>query len=238
MTGNWLLAQLQFQAPGLWLLLSLLSGLALLIAKPWLSNRLYGHLWTARWLLAPYLGLLCGGVSPRLMGLAAIDWRTSLSFGIAIVCGVLVFLTLVQTTIATNLGPDELEASKIPEKASSITALPMAARHVLRFLQSGTEEFHWAFLRGSLWELLLAAPNTPNDPAYAAVWLAAGTAAPGVLITQPTGLTRISKGVVLIATTILFFYTRNFWLCWLLHGAAWSIMQQQPAARLSGWAQK
>jgi hypothetical protein len=211
----------------------MLSGLSLVLARPWIANRLYNNLWLVRWLLAPYLGLICGGVSPRLMGLTAIDWRTSLSFGVATICGVLLVLALVQATTAT---PGDPGAAQLTEKAPS-AALPSAAIYALRFLQSGAEEFHWAFLRGSLWELLLDAPNVLSVPAYAAVWLAAGLAGLGILVTH-SGLMRMSKGIVLIATTILFFYTRNFWLCWLLHGAAWSIIQQQPANRSPGLAQK
>jgi hypothetical protein len=238
MTVDWLLAQLHFQAPGLWLLLSLLSGLGLLSARPWLSNRLHSDLWMAHWVLTPYLGLLCGGVSPRLMGLAAIDWRTSLSFGVAIICGVLVVLTWVRAATVTTGQPSDPGAAPLREKASGAAALPATAMYTLHFIQSGAEEFHWAFLRGALWELLLAAPAVPHVPAYAAVWGAAVLAGLGILVTRSSGLLRISKGIVLIATTILFFYTRNFWLCWLLHGAAWSIIQQEPANRASSWAQK
>jgi hypothetical protein len=172
------------------------------------------------------------------MGISAIDWRTSLSLGITIICGVLVALILVQATTTLAAAPDDPGAAQLTKKGSSATALPLAAMYTLRFLQNGAEEFHWAFLRGSLWELLLAAPNLLNVPAYAAVWLAAGLAGLDILATQPSGPMRISKGIVLIATTILFFYTRNFWLCWLLHGAAWFILQQQLADRISGLAQK
>jgi len=78
---------------------------------------------------------------------------------------------------------------------------------------------HWVFLRGAVWELLLALPSPPESPGYWAVWLASLLALPELVIQHRHTSQRIIAGVLLVTTAILFFYTRNFFLCWLLHAS-------------------
>jgi hypothetical protein len=51
------------------------------------------------------------------------------------------------------------------------------------------------------------------------VWGGALLVLPLSLLLQPTGLQRLVKLVILVVTSVLFLYTRNFWLCWLVHAA-------------------
>jgi hypothetical protein len=59
----------------------------------------------------------------------------------------------------------------------------------------------------------------------AAARLAAGRGAAAVrrlplaLALQPNRSLRVIKLAALLVTSILFLYTRNFWLCWLVHAA-------------------
>lgn len=213
----WLLSQLNPQAPGLWLLVSALSGAILLLLWGQLSgpNRRYAQV--ARWLLVPYLGLISGGLSPRLMGLSNIDWLVGLSLGIGISFVVLAALLIVRATT--------LFSTSVPERPARLPAPIRLTPYGAAWLRNGAEEFHWSFLRGGLWELLLALPATLASPAYMAVWLAAAFATVELLIFPHSGRQRLVKLTILVATTILFLYTRNFWLCWLLHTGGRLILQ-------------
>ncbi|MEZ4676546.1 MAG: hypothetical protein R2932_20170 [Caldilineaceae bacterium] len=92
---------------------------------------------------------------------------------------------------------------------------------------AGAEEFHWCFLRGALWEILQGAILQSDQAGYWAIWLAALMALPGILRFQTTLLTRLIKVILLLLTTILFVYTQNFWLCWLLHGLVILLLMPQ-----------
>ena len=61
-------------------------------------------------------------------------------------------------------------------------------------------------------------------PAYWAVWLAALLALPSALALQPAAGTRLGKATVV--TSVLFFYTRNFWFCWAIHAFAWLLWRR------------
>jgi hypothetical protein len=216
-TTVWLLSQLNPQAPGLWLLVSALAGALLLLLWGRLSesNRRYAQV--TRWLLVPYLGLVSGGLSPRLMGLNNIDWLVSLSLGIGIIFVVLAALLLVRATT--------LLSTRFADSQTRLTASLRLTPYGVVLLRSGAEEFHWAFLRGGLWELMLALPVSLTHPAYAAVWLAAAFATVELISFPASNRRRLVKLIILVATTLLFFYTRNFWLCWLLHIGSWLIFQ-------------
>jgi hypothetical protein len=54
-------------------------------------------------------------------------------------------------------------------------------------------------------------------PGYWAIWLAAGFALVDLASDTAGAANWIVRLVALLITSILFFYTRNFWLCWLLH---------------------
>ncbi len=214
---EWFWGQLQPTAPGLWLILSLLSLVGLLLVRPWLRQPTRDLALLIRWLLIPYLGLISGGLSPRLLGLHTIDWLPSLSLGAGIAFTVLATLLVVRGVTTFSFAPTD--------RLSSATLQRSGWKHYAReWLISGAEEFHWAFLRGSLWELFLRFPTPPATPGYLAVWFAALLAGSELLFSPWGNQRRWLKLVVLLATTILFFYSQNFWLCWFVHAAAWSIL--------------
>jgi hypothetical protein len=90
-------------------------------------------------------------------------------------------------------------------------------------LQAGVEEWHWCFLRGAVSEMIQNGVPLLAISNYWVVWVAGGIAGLEVLMSRPallrTPLGRLLKLCQLLSTTVLFFYTRNFWLCWFLHTA-------------------
>jgi hypothetical protein len=155
-----------------------------------------------------------GGLSPRLLGLSNIDWFISLGLGLGLLFVMLLLLMLVRAT------------TSIPTRANPLASIEVTT-WFYQLVQQGAEEFHWCFLRGALWELIQTAPTPPALPGYWAVWLAALLAAPEALFWSRGTAQRLLTLIVLIGTTVLFFYTHNFWLCWLLHASAWFIVNPQ-----------
>ncbi|MCX6049920.1 MAG: hypothetical protein NT075_32890 [Chloroflexi bacterium] len=209
-----LLTLFSLQAPGIWLLLSLIASALLLLLKQQLTTNWHARLTIGLWIGIPYLGLLLGGLSPRLIGLSAVDWVASLGLGLGLLFIMVLLLMLVRSTMP------------MPRTNDPSVQTPLAT-YVSQTLQHGAQEFHWCFYRGAIWELLQMMPNPPALPAYWAVWLAALFALPGALIRPSYAPQRLLLIGIVIATTVLFFYTHNFWLCWLLHTAAWLIVNPQ-----------
>ena len=204
---DWFIGQLHPLRPGFWLLLSFgLSGLALLAAR-FLPGKIVGRLRMGRWIFTPYLGLLMGGLSPRLLGLNDIDWVAGLGLGVGLIFAIWLLLALVQATLHR-------------EKTTSETERPSNRSLLEQIVWAGSQEFHWVFLRGAVWEMLLALPIPPALPGYWAIWLASLLALPGIFVQHRHTAQRVIAGLLLITTAILFFYTRNFFLCWLLHASA------------------
>ncbi|MFN8486980.1 MAG: hypothetical protein U0350_05255 [Caldilineaceae bacterium] len=224
------LAQFSLQAPGSWLCFSLILSFLLLSLKSQFPQHWHERLTNFAWFLIPYLGLLVGGLSPRLMGLNDIDWLASLGLGTGLIFVIILLLILVRATTEGNVNADALEKTKQASfTARRVIAPPPPAFsiHFEQIVKNGVEEFHWCFVRGAVWELLQTAPTPPSLPAYWAVWIAAALVAPETVLRQ-SAAQRLFNLVVLIATTVLFFYTRNFWLCWLLHVAAQFVINPRP----------
>ena len=98
----------------------------------------------------------------------------------------------------------------------------------LLLFESSAQEFHWCFLRGAVWDLLiqplyssggfeLGLQSGPEQIQYWAVWIAAALSLPGIGIQRGRMSERLITLLILAATSTLFLYTRNFWLCCLLH---------------------
>lgn len=209
-------AFLSFHAPGFWLVLALLGGVVVLGIRPFLPTSVHTPLMLGYWLLLPYLALISGGVSPRLMGLVYIDWAISLRIGVGLALG-LIALALGMRAAAASGTPQNDESSQVRAPQQ----LWGAALIVVGFC--GAEEFFWAFLRGAITELLIGPQFSLNAPGYWAIWIATGLAAPVALINAPGVYGRLIKAVILVLSSVVFFYTRNFWLCWVLHAAIWLI---------------
>ena len=172
-----------------------------------------------RWVALPYLGLILGMLSPRLMGLSAIDWAVGLRVGIVLLAGMLPLLVIVRIGLHTDR--NLLRASPPSGPSSGIL-----------WLESGAQEFHWCFLRGAASDLLLSAPAAVQVPMYWSAWVGAALALPGILIHPKHPSDRLITAVILLTTSSLFLYTRNFWLCWLLHLSIRATLQWDlPAGR-------
>jgi len=223
MNSEWVRLQLMPQAPGFWMALSLVTLPLVLIVAARLSRRHQRWLYVARWVLIPYLGLMAGGLSPRLMGLSKINWATTISLGIALFFGLMLLTIGVRLFISVNSRSVDGEDDGARSESQSGWA-----GMGLMILMSGAEEFHWSFIRGAIWELLLLWPQ-PLDglPGYRAVWLATLVTLPEIWL-QPLAVPqRLVKSAVLVMTAVIFFYTRNFWLAWLVHAAAWLLLTQR-----------
>jgi hypothetical protein len=218
MNSEWLLSQLHWHRAGFWLLASFGASLLLLIAGRYLGRDYQYNRRLLRWVLIPYLGLLAGGLSPRLMGLSDLDWVAGLGLGVVLISAIWMLLVLVRMTLHLEAGVQE-------------TAQPPVPSVVDRLLVAGAQEFHWTFLRAAVWEILLAAPIAIHLPGYWAVWIASLLALPGIGAQYRDLSQRLIATVVLITTAILYFYTRNFWLCWILHATAQLLLGQKSLSR-------
>jgi hypothetical protein len=218
-TVAWLAGQFAPHAPGFWLVLDLVAGALFWLGLRYIPLRARPLATAARWVAVPYLGLIFGGLSPRLMGLAGINWVVSLGLGVGLLFAMVALLTLVRVAFA------------VPAAETGAPLLSWPAR-IYSIFDSGAEEFHWAFLRGALAGIALAAPTAgavPGSALYWAVWLAALLALPETLRVARSGPARLLKVVTLLATTVLFLYVPNFWLCWLLHAAVMLVASTIPA---------
>lgn len=216
------------RAPGFWLLIDLLTavGVALLLAG--VSSRRRNLLCAGRWVVVPFLALLFGAVSPQSMGLAGTDRAAALRLGLPLVAGLLLLLTLARLAVR---GEGAQGAADVPRvRPAEPGAVPFA------ILYAGVEQLHWCFQRAALLMIVAALPSAPATAAYWATWAAVLLALPGLLL-LPSGWGRLWTFVALATTAILFFYTRNFWLCWALHAGtlliagAGLVRSELPAAR-------
>lgn len=193
-----------FAEPGFWLVISGLFAVVLLVGRVYAPQSWRPWLSLAYWLLIPYLALLAGAVSPRLMGLYSLDWRATFQVGAGLLLAILLLALVGRLLTSPSAQPED--DGGWPQRAAWVGL-------------AGAEEWFWCFLRAALWELLLAWPEAITLPTYTAVWTAAGLALPLTLPLQPNAGLRMIKVATLVVTSILFLYTRNFWLCWLVHAA-------------------
>jgi len=212
-----------WQAPIGWLGASLLIGYGLIFFYRQASPPYRRTLCNIRWLLIPYIGLLTGGISPRLMGLTGINWFASFGFGLILIGGVLALLIMIRSVTDFSL-------SALP--TAQLNLLPRSASLPIRYASSlpgsildiGAEEFHWAFLRSALWESFLLVPLLATQAGYWAAWITVLLALPEILQYHQTSTQRLCKGALLVTTTVLFLFTRNLWLIWLLHTLGWTLL--------------
>ena len=193
-----------FSEPGFWLVIAFVAAVVLLIARHYVGAPWRAWLAPAYWFFIPYLALLVGAVSPRLMGLYWIDWRTTFQVG----AGLLLVIGMLAVLAWLFVLP---RADSSPGRSGS--------QRMLWIGLAGAEEWFWCFLRAALWEIAWAAPQARVAPLYLAVWGAALLALPLVLLLQENGRLRLVKLSILVVTTVVFLFTRNFWLCWLVHAA-------------------
>lgn len=193
-----------FAEPGFWLVISVLFAVVMLAGRAYAPPAWRNWITLAYWVVIPYLALLAGAVSPRLMGLYWLDWRATFQVGAGL---------LLATVLLALVGRLLTSPSAQPANDGGWS------RRATWVILAGAEEWFWCFLRAAFWELLLAWPQAVTLPLYGAIWGAGGLALPLALALQPNSAQRVIKLAVLVVTSTLFLYTRNFWLCWLVHAA-------------------
>lgn len=223
MNSVWIQSQLTPLSPGFWLALSFVSLPLVLIVGARLSMRRQRWLFAARWVLIPYAGLMTGGLSPRLMGLSKINWATTLGLGVALFFGLLLLTIGVRIFVISNSQDGgETRQKSLDGSRSGWADIGLTV------LVTGAEQFHWSFIRGAIWALLLTWPQPfDGSPAYRSLWIATLVTLPEIWLQPLAGSQRLLKSVLLVVTAIVFFYTRNFWLVWLLYAAAWLVLTQR-----------
>lgn len=212
-------AFLSFHAPGFWLVIALLAGVVVMGVRPYLPPAVRPWSMIGYWGLLPYLALITGGVSPRLMGVLYIDWRTSLTLGVGLALTMAAVAGVARLSLLTGSRTAHTDA---PSQGWGVIVSSIGV--------SGVEEWFWCFLRGGIEEALLLMQFSLDVPAYWSIWIAAALALPFSLLHQPTIHHRLVKSAILLMTSILFFYTRNFWLCWAVHAITWLLLAQPTAA--------
>ena len=223
--ASWVGAQLRPDAPGFWLALDLLVAAALWLPLMRHARRRETLAHPLRWVLLPGASVLAGAVSPQMLGLAGLNWQVGLTLGLGIVLGLLLLLGLARLTVRETAG----------DGAPPVGGAPL----LYALLHGGAQQFHWCFQRAALLILFISFAALPSStisaPDYWATWAAVLFALPGLLIVVP-GAPRLYTAIALGATAILFFYTRNFWLCWILHagivafaGVGWLRPELRPA---------
>ena len=211
--------------PGFWILISLLGWVAIRLTSRFWSPSQLRWINLARWILIPYAGLISGSLSPRLMGLTGIDWQATLSIGIVLTAILIGLMAVVRFTLAASGEIDSLgtEANRLnsSETSGRTTGLPSYA---LSVFMAGAEQFQWSFLRGAVWEIALLTAAGTDLTSYWAIWIATLLALPAVLLQPLSRADKLLKVAILVISTILFIFTRNFWLCWIFHASAWLLL--------------
>jgi hypothetical protein len=222
---HWLIVELDPQSPAFWILTNFAITLVLAALLFRFRSTSVQWLWVGQWILIPYCGLLLGGLSPRLMGLSYLNWVTTLGLGSGLLFVILILLVAVRAAIefTETLPPQAHRSPRVnyAQANGAQTATTPAWQFIaLVIFLGGAEEFHWAFLRGAIWEILLTAPNPLELPAYWTIWIAAAFIILENALWRPTFEQWLLQIALLATTSILFLYTRNFWLCWVLHSTA------------------
>lgn len=209
---------------GLWLALSfLLAGLTTGFARLFAPQQ-ERTICVVRWISLPYLGLVLGELSPRAMGISFIDWSLGLRVGLVVLVGTAVLLAIVRIWLQDDKSPAHGGRRSGP-------SFPIL------WIGSGAREFHWCFLRGAALDVLMSLPAADQATAYWSIWLGAAIALPGVILHSRHHTDRLVSAAILLSTTSLFLYARNFWLSWLLHAFIRAVFQsRQPPSQGQAWS--
>lgn len=223
---HWLFSDFGLQSPLLWLIISSLATVATALISWRKRAGWLAWVWAGQWLLIPYLGLLMGALSPRLMGLSDLDWRATLSIGTGLLFTILATLIIVR--ISSGLAERNHSVPVLDTQEPADQAVPGGTSGCTYsfsvILFSGAEEFHWVFLRAAVWETLLVTPPVVELPSYWAIWIAAAIVVVETAVRRLTAEAWLVQLTALATTSILFLYTRNFWLCWILHAAVVALL--------------
>lgn len=163
----------------------------------------------------PYLALLQGVTSPRLMGLVGADWFGGMGMGVALGTGAFLLLALAWWHYArTTQRSYPQEGNPFSARISDILQ-PWGWPPLL--LEVICLETHWAFYRsgpallldhysGVFLGLLIALGERYSDPN-----IRHSLSSPG----QAEGI--LMEGGMALVMAIVYLFTRNLWLCMFIH---------------------
>jgi hypothetical protein len=163
----------------------------------------------------PYLALLKGVVNPRSMGLVDLDWFQHLGRGAVLGGGAFIFLSLVWGYYARSTRQLRSVADPL---FSRLATLNQPWGWALLLLDVVYLQAHWAFYRSLPTQLL--------GDLYGGVFLGLililleGTSNP--LLRHDLGQLERAGGILLtgamaLVTALVYLFTRNLWLCVLVH---------------------
>jgi hypothetical protein len=231
--GNeWLIEQLSLESPLFWLALSVLTLPLVYVLARRVPPRAAAWIAVMRWVLIPYMGLMLGGLSPRFLGLSKINWATTLSLGMVVLFAALAAGAAIRIALLAEARSGE---TSIPALSGEAQQPWRWSGVLLAVFWIGAEQFHWCFVRGAIWETLLINPEIDARlPAYRAMWLATLVILPEIWL-QPGDLARhLLKAAILVVSAVAFFYTRNFWLCWVISAGLWLLIAGPTSSVIQG----
>jgi hypothetical protein len=172
------------------------------------------------------------------MGVEGVQWENSFGFGVIVLGLLLAAWFSVHLAASTSLRASDAEAASavLHPQTDRGAKTERERRHWVRVqsaLLDGAKEFNWSFWRAGWLSVLLLAGGQPATSFYWACWIAAICALPGLLTNTANALNWLISLALLFSTTVLFFYTQNFWLCWLTHTFIRTMMARFDEASLA-----
>lgn len=211
-------------ASTIWIGASLLLGILMLPWRRRVEPSRFELIELIRWVAFPYLALLIGHLSPRLMGLTGQSWQTTFGVGLGVCFGLLALVFIVRVTnssssvdASSSTSPADEQLAYFNNASTSEDSATKSGRALWTAIRAFAHEFHWTFLRAGIWEAVLQLETAVEVPAYTAVWSAGAIAFIEIVLHRRGQTQWIWQLTTLLLTSVLFFYTRNIYLSCLLH---------------------
>lgn len=188
--------------------------------------------WVVRlvWLIGPgYITLLIGLLPPSLMGLTSIDWGAPFAYGIGF--AILSLIILLAAGVAYRWAFQHAQGQR------PLTLI--ISQSVRLVLEAGALQWHWAFYRSVA--IVACQAVGLAEATYWGTWLGVFIISLEALLNplvwrdlSSPGLAerRLLKAVLLVATSVLYLVSRNFWLAWALHAVTVAVLEPRFIPRI------
>lgn len=190
-----------------------------------ISQRWYQFAQLIRLCAIPYLALLAGEISQRSMGLTGYDWGNSLSVGSILMIVIVAIWFGIRIAEESSSLPLDADVQENGLRTSSNWS-----KNGLKVLTASGLELNWCFWRVIGTQLTAWLFVELDSPIYWGVTLSVMLLAIFIFFSSSSLATTLTNITILIATSVLFLFTRNFWLCWLLHTIL--LLSAMPDTRL------
>ena len=165
-----------------------------------------------RFTAIPYMALITGQISSTRIGLEGFDWQGSFTLG-----GMLVaVISMIWVGIRVSVQETALNHEPVSER-SNTSGISIWVERGLTFVLCGGLELNWSFWRATFAYLIGLVLFETKSFTYWGVTIAVIYALPETLLTAPTAMTKLTNLAILFATSVIFLFTGNFWLCWAMH---------------------